>query len=311
LTSPPRVVTSTSPPSRDSRSPSASRTPSASRSRRSPRVWEAKLPNKGHVEFGLLAHLAFTASPASIPFFLKALDHTRPRDQLGAERKAWAVAGIAFTAHRSGDPAAKSALLSLLAHKNPLVRTEVIDAVAQLWRGEDERLTDDAVSLFERVIRDDPAFEPRFLAATALLMDERALPLEEDGAVYAFTATFGNASRTVELLGTDTLTDLCSMVVSAFGWDHDHLWAFYLSDVLSHEAFSVSPEGDPWGSTDGPEATPLSATFMPAGHTFKLLYDFGDHNVFTLRFVGVAPRTPRAKYPRVAASKGKAPKQYR
>lgn len=51
---------------------------------------------------------------------------------------------------------------------------------------------------------------------------------------------------------------------------------------------------------------------MPVGHRFRLLYDFGDHNLFDIELVDIRPSpTPRAKYPRVAASVGKAPDQYR
>lgn len=122
--------------------------------------------------------------------------------------------------------------------------------------------------------------------------------------VLAFEATSARVPRTIEALTTHTLVDLVSAVVTAFSWDHDHLWALTLSTDFEQEDFYVSPEGDPWEVDDGPAAEPLGALGMPVGHRFELVYDLGRRHRVALRRVATAPKPkPRAKYPRVASGK--------
>jgi hypothetical protein len=277
------------------------------------RVLDASGSGKLALEEGMLQHIALTASPTSLPLLERLLDYTRPRDQFAVKRRAWAVAGISLIATRtSGSNAAARRIKALLReHPDKRVRTAAVDAVGRLWRTQKGDLTAGAIKLLGEVSREDRAFEPCFAARGWLAAMGHAAEVPTDGGVYAFKATFGRASRTVELLATHTLVDLVSAVVGAFSWDHDHLWALALSIELDQDAFQVSPEGDPWNVDDGPAAMPIGTLGMPVGHRFRLLYDFGDHNLFDLELVDVRPSpTPRAKYPRVAASVGKAPEQY-
>lgn len=278
------------------------------------RVLDASGSGKLALEEGMLRHIALTASPTSLPFFEHLLDYTRPRDQFAVKRRAWAVAGIALIATRTGGSNAAARRIEALLREHPdkRVRTAAVDAVGRLWRTQKDALTAGALKLLEHVSREDRAFEPCFVARGWLAAMGHAAEVPSEGGAYAFKATFGRASRTVELLATHTLVDLVSAVVSAFSWDHDHLWALALSTELDQDDFQVSPEGDPWSVDDGPAAAPIGTLGMPVGHRFRLLYDFGDHNLFAIELVDIRPSpTPRAKYPRVAASVGKAPDQYR
>jgi len=162
-------------------------------------------------------------------------------------------------------------------------------------------------ALLTAAARDDRDFEPRFAAHGWLGTMESAPIASGDVEVLAFKATNVRASRTIEVLTTHTLVDLISAVVSAFSWDHDHLWALTLSADFDQDDFYVSPEGDPWEVDDGPAAAPLGALGMPVGHRFELVYDLGRRHRVALQRVDAAPSPkPRAKYPRVAASVGKA-----
>jgi hypothetical protein len=278
------------------------------------RLLDAGGSGKQSLQEGMLRHIAATASATSLPFFEHVLGYTRPRDQLAVRRRAWAVAGIVLTASREGAPAAVSQRVEALLREHPdkRVRTATVDAIGRLWRTVEDEPTADAVTLLQRVSREDPAFEPRYVARQWLGESAQGAEFPPAGGVYAFKATFNRASRTVELLATHTLVDLVSAIVGAFSWDHDHLWALALSAESDEEAFEVSPEGDPWSVADGPGAIPIGALGMPVGHRFKLLYDFGDNNLFSIELVDIRPApTARARYPRVAASVGAAPRQYR
>lgn len=111
-----------------------------------------------------------------------------------------------------------------------------------------------------------------------------------------------------------TLDQLAWAIVSAFGWDSDHLYAFTLSTELEDDLFQAAYEGAPLerrGAEEGPLSMPVGALELVAGHRFTLLYDFGDHNIFFVQLVEVKEKVDaRAKYPRVAATAGKAPAQY-
>jgi hypothetical protein len=279
------------------------------------RVWTSTGSGKSTLEEGLMRAVAFNADPSSLLFFRDALALTRARDTLTTKRRRWAVAGIAFTALKSGDREASATLDGLLTHDDLRVRTWAVDAIARTRRTRGEKLTAKAAELLERVAREDRAFEPRFVARAMLHAAGREVTAEPPGGVYAFKATFGRASRTVELRSEQTLDQLAWAIVRAFGWDNDHLYAFTLSTELEDDVFQVAYEGNPWtgeGAEEGPLSMPVGALGLVVGHRFTMLYDFGDHNVFAVQLVEAKEKVDaRAKYPRVAATAGKAPTQYR
>ncbi|MDO9018657.1 MAG: hypothetical protein Q8S73_26280 [Deltaproteobacteria bacterium] len=270
------------------------------------RVMEASGSSKVAIEEGLLRNLAFTASLDSLPLFERLLEYTRPRDQFTTKRRTWVIAGIALLAkrHRSSE-AARQLEVMLRANPDKRLRVAAVDAVARLWRTADGELDADALSLLTDVARDDRDFEPRF-AARGWLATMEADPIDPgEVEVPAFKATSARVPRTIEVLTTHTLVDLVSAVVSAFSWDHDHLWALKLSAEFDQEDFYVSPEGDPWEVDDGPAAAPLGARGVPVGHRFELIYNLVRQHRVALQRVATAPSPkPRAKYPRVAASVG-------
>lgn len=279
------------------------------------RVWPSAGSGKSAIEEGLMRAVAFNANPSSLPFLLDAIAFTQARDTLTSTRRRWAVAGVAFVALKHGDGEASSTLDQLLTHDDLRVRTWAVHAVARTRRSRGARLTAKAIELLERVGREDPAFEPRFVARLRLKEAGREITAESAGGVYAFAATFGHASRTVELRSEQTLDQLAWAIVDAFGWDSDHLYAFTLSLELEDHAFEMACEvapGSGQDAGDGPLSMPIGALGMPAGHRFGMLYDFGDNNVFAVRLVEVKEQAvAHASYPRVAARTGKAPRQYR
>lgn len=278
-------------------------------------VWAISASGKNSLEEGLLRAVAYSGDPSSLPFFREAIAHTRARDTMTTKRRRWAVAGIAFIAFKSGAPEASAQLDALLVHDDLRVRTWAVDAIARTRRTKANKLTAKAAELLARVAQDDRAFEPRFVARNHLNADGREVAAEPPGGVYAFKATIARASRTVELKSEQTLDRLAWAIVGAFGWDNDHLFAFTLSTELEDDVFETAHEGNPWGdggTEDGPLSMPVGALGLVVGHRFTLLYDFGDHNVFSVQLVDVKEKgDARKAYPRVAAKEGAAPKQYR
>ncbi len=277
-------------------------------------VWSSMGSGKSYLEEGLLTAIAFCAEASSLPFFRDAIAFTRPRDSLSTQRRRLAVAGIAFIAIERGSEEALATLESLLTHDDFRVRTWAASGLAESQPSEDERMSAKAAALLERVARTDRAFEPRFVARVGLLADGRDVPAEPPGGAYSFQASLGRASRTIELRSEQPLNALAWAIVSAFGWDHDHLYAFTMSAELKDDAFNLSYEFDPLSGADddgGPLSAAIGALGLLVDHRFTLLYDFGDCNVFNVRVVDVKEKADaRAKYPRVTAKVGAAPKQY-
>ncbi|MCY1074954.1 IS1096 element passenger TnpR family protein [Archangium lansingense] len=293
------------------------------------RLWSATGTGRTHTEEALLGQVGVQASPDSLPFFRAALEANRERDPFQRQRRRIAVASVAFIARQTGDAAAHAQLDAWLVHPDVTVRTEATVLYGSIHLREDGRLDEAALAPLKRVADEDRAFAPRFLARGWLHTAGIPVPVEPPDGVYAFKASLGRTSRTVELTAAQSLDQLASAILNAFGWDHDHLYEFALTGDLQDHRF-IYPDRDydqapfdfDWTADeaseeeqppDSPEPLhlPLGAFGLTRGHEFIFRYDFGDDHRFRVTVADVQEnRSPRAKYPRVVAKTGKAPKQY-
>lgn len=270
------------------------------------RLWGISGAFKQTAEEGLLAVLGFTADPASLPFWHEVAGLSRVGDGFAAHRRALAIAGVAYTAVRHPASPALEALRALTAHELPQVRCHAVEALALISMDDQGNIDPSAVEIVRRVAAADPAFEPRLIARRWLLLANALPPTFEKDDVVAFEVKLGAVSRTIELGAQQTLDDLHSAIQRAFGWDSDHLHAFYLTgDKRDHRFTTPSEDEDAFADL------PLGAIGFPAGHRFTYLFDFGDSNLFKIRVVGTSKAARGAKYPRVIDKKGKSPPQYR
>ncbi|WP_224242322.1 plasmid pRiA4b ORF-3 family protein [Hyalangium gracile] len=299
------------------------------------RVWQTTGAGRTYAEEALLGQVGAQASPDSLPFFRAALETSRERDSFQARRRRMAVASVAFIAHQQGDAAASAQLEAWLTHSDVTVRTEATALYGRLHFREEGGLDVSARSALERVAYKDRAFAPRFLARGWLHAAGVAVPVEPPEGVYAFQASLGRVSRTVELTASQGLDELVDAILGAFGWDHDHLYEFALTGDLRDGRFILPDReeealGFDWSfDTDAeqgdaesdelpappgrpsPMSLPLGAFGLPKGHEFIFRYDFGDDHRFRVKVRDIhAHRSPRTKYPRVVDSTGKAPEQY-
>ncbi len=118
--------------------------------------------------------------------------------------------------------------------------------------------------------------------------------------------------REVEMRGDHTLEDLHSIIRHAFGWDNDHLHAFYLSgkrhDTLTElGAYSIfGGQGPPFS-----REVALAHLELKRGQTFLYLFDFGDNLEHDTEYLGAFEPERTTTYPRVTEVHGKAPAGYR
>jgi hypothetical protein len=121
--------------------------------------------------------------------------------------------------------------------------------------------------------------------------------------------------RDIEIESTRSLHDLAEAIVGAFDFEFDHAFGFYSSATPGkmmkqqpmYELFADIGEETQARSV---KKTRMSEAFPKAGHAMTFLFDYGDHWLFNVEMTGVGAKNPKLRYPRLVASKGKAPEQY-
>lgn len=208
------------------------------------RVWMSAGTGRGAFEEHLLRLHIVNAGAAALPLLRDAISFTKERDKLSPDRKRWAMMGIAAIAWQLKDRAALDFLSSLLGHDDLRVRTWAVEFVAATHVTEARKLNDECVKALELVAKNDCAFEPRFRARDILTAAGHPTSVEPPGGVYAFKASFGRASRTIEMKSEQLMNELAWAIVDSFGWDSDHLFQFYLSKKLDSPAFKTPREDE-------------------------------------------------------------------
>jgi Plasmid pRiA4b ORF-3-like protein len=305
------------------------------------RLWQSTGTGRTSAEEALLGQVAVQAQLESLPFFQAAVETKRERDSFQPTRRRIAVASVAFLAQQTGDAAAHAQLEAWLTHPDVAVRIAAVDAFARIHMRDDGGMSAPALERLQRIAREEQAFAPRFLARGWLRTAGAGVPVDAPEGVIAFRATLGRVSRTVELASTDSLVGLASAILNAFGWDHDHLYAFALTGDLRDRRFVLPGEGEelvppglsfplgfedeelivekegevavlaPAGGASSPMDLPLGAFGFRKGHRLVFRYDFGDNHRFQVTVVEVKEKRHRgARYPRVSARAGRAPEQY-
>jgi len=113
--------------------------------------------------------------------------------------------------------------------------------------------------------------------------------------------------RTIAIGASATLDDLHLAIQSAFRFDNDHLYAFFMDgEPWSSERFNdPRMEEFPFAS-----AVKLSELDLYAGKRFVYVFDFGDNWEFWITVLQIDPSAPEPKSPKVVDKQGKNPKQY-
>ena len=119
--------------------------------------------------------------------------------------------------------------------------------------------------------------------------------------------------REIEIDSGKSPYDLAEAIVRAF--DLDHAFGFYgklsgnyTASPVRYELFA-DMEG---GSSDAGSVkrTKVARAFPTVGTTMLFLFDYGDEWRFKVELVGMGKKIPKAHYPKVLATMGKAPPQY-
>ncbi|NUO81102.1 plasmid pRiA4b ORF-3 family protein [candidate division KSB1 bacterium] len=113
--------------------------------------------------------------------------------------------------------------------------------------------------------------------------------------------------RVLALSSKHTLHDLHRMIQSAFKFDDDHLYAFYMDNKWYSENRFEDPRGSEGPFADEAELGELGLT---APQTFLYHFDFGDDWRFEVQLLEIKTDEKLLKQPRLLETHGKAPEQY-
>lgn len=113
----------------------------------------------------------------------------------------------------------------------------------------------------------------------------------------------------VDLSGANTLEDLHYAIQEAFGWDDDHLYAFYLSGRPYDHLTEVQR---PFGDAEPPTADEVTLAELDVrpGQRFLYIFDFGDDVRHSIEVLDVLDAPAVGDFPRIVESHGRAPRQY-
>lgn len=124
---------------------------------------------------------------------------------------------------------------------------------------------------------------------------------------------FRDVRRVIAVRDDLTLVDLHYALQSAFGWDDDHLYAFWLGGQFwtnAEEPFTRPCGGDePPGPAERSAAIRLDRLGLSEGRRLAYVFDFGDEWRVALRVDEIVADDGHAS-PRLLRSVGAAPPQY-
>lgn len=130
----------------------------------------------------------------------------------------------------------------------------------------------------------------------------------QDGS-YVFKVSLTKVWRRIAIPARATLADLSNAILTAFGFDDDHLYEFTFQDV-----FGASRSYGHFYMDQIPRASKLEIGHLPfgPGGTMTYHYDFGDNWRFEVLLEEVREPSPEpSRRGIVVASRGEAPPQYR
>ncbi|MEN6568262.1 MAG: plasmid pRiA4b ORF-3 family protein [Veillonellales bacterium] len=113
--------------------------------------------------------------------------------------------------------------------------------------------------------------------------------------------------RRIQLSSRHTLHDLHKVILDAYEFDDDHLYAFFMEGKPWRGEAYWSPQND-----EGPYADKikLGSLNLEVKQKFLYLYDFGDEWTFSVQVEKIVETDAPALKPMILESRGEAPEQY-
>jgi len=224
-----------------------------------------------------------------------------------------------------------SRLHALWGELDPYYTPEIANRIAKYYadlepEDEDDELLWPAFPLSETDLLPDDTddeeqpFETSFLAAFQAVMPDmevgkQLLPFQfaKIQGVYTLRISLNNTCyREIAINGNKTLQDLHEAIQNLFGFDDDHLYAFYINGVETSrngQGF-MDPRG--LGMAGGKPANlfELCELGLFPGKEILYIFDFGDHWQFFISVLAIEPDKEVADPYKMLKKVGRAPRQY-
>lgn len=146
------------------------------------------------------------------------------------------------------------------------------------------------------------------------LQSEKTPALKEQ--IYRFTVSLNaNVERDIEVAGKESLYNLAGYIVNAFGFDFDHAFGFFSN--LKGKIYDSAERYELF--TDEGQATDKDTKGVEKEYIYKVfsekkkmlfLFDYEEDWRFILTCTQIYPKNSKHEYPRLAAKRGRTPKQY-
>jgi hypothetical protein len=137
-------------------------------------------------------------------------------------------------------------------------------------------------------------------------------PSAPPATVYRFKVSLTDQKgvwRTIDVRSDQTLEDLHYAIQDAFGWDDEHMYAFFLSGkAWDASTVYIRPEGRRPGEHSA--RVRLDRLGLRLHKRFLYLFDFGDEWRHEIRVEKVGLPPDGGEYPRIVDEHGQAPTQY-
>lgn len=170
-----------------------------------------------------------------------------------------------------------------------------------------------AFGFYEGDVRDDPGFVPLYKMMAPLFPPGAinntvsvATAIEKGSYLFKVTVATG-VWRKIELSHKHTLLDLHDAIQSAFGFDDDHLYSFFMDAKRYSRNVFESPNCE-----NGPYVDELSIGELELheGQRILYLFDYGDSWEFNVVLEKIDSSRKLPRTPKIVEKKGKAPEQY-
>ena len=153
-------------------------------------------------------------------------------------------------------------------------------------------------------------YEPFFKSFQGLFKEElqKTLPRDREYTGTFVFKVFAKRSvwRTIKTSSEHTLEDLHNAIQDAFGFDKDHLYAFFMDGIPWSRDAIYAP-----GTDEGPfsDQVFIGKSGLQPMQRIVYLFDFGDEWVFNAEVLEVSSK-PGPASPEIIEKKGTAPNQY-
>ena len=184
---------------------------------------------------------------------------------------------------------------------------------SSMYRYLDEKFKSKKAKTIVKVDKGKPG-EPFFLPFVPLFMGgelQQTLPREGikfvDGTYVFKIALAEDLWRRIEISAGNTLLHLHDAIQTAYDFDDDHLYSFFMDgNAWSDERFS-SPYED-----DGPfvDEVRIGELGLYVGRSILYLFDYGDEWRFQVELEDIHKEGPKPRRPKIVDEKGEAPQQY-